>query len=167
MFKNLDKNNKGFTLIELLVVIAILSLLSSVILASLGNARKNAERRAFGAQIVEFQKALQLYYEDNNGQYPDNASLPNVISMLVNEGYLGSSFDLLDTAIHSYYYGRPNAYVACGSSSNPLSSNDYMFYIWDPDVNYSKDVNSNFKDVYFSGNNYGYGTYYYQCIIYN
>lgn len=37
------KSNKGFTLIELLVVISIISLLSSIVLASLGTARQRAQ----------------------------------------------------------------------------------------------------------------------------
>jgi type II secretion system protein G len=60
---------KGFTLIELLVVIAIISLLSSVVLAGIRDAREKAKATAFRQEIGEFVKALELYRIDN-GRYP-------------------------------------------------------------------------------------------------
>ena len=63
------KKHRGFTLIELLVVIAIISLLSSVILASINNLRAKARDSKRIQTVKEIQKALELYYE-KNGQYP-------------------------------------------------------------------------------------------------
>ena len=63
------KDKKGFTLIELLVVISIIGLLSSIVLASISNARAKA-RDAFRIQsIKQVQNALELYYNDY-GYYP-------------------------------------------------------------------------------------------------
>jgi prepilin-type N-terminal cleavage/methylation domain-containing protein len=62
-------NNKGFTLIELLVVVAIISLLSSIVLASLQDARAKARDSKRIQDLHQFEIALALYY-DTYGVYP-------------------------------------------------------------------------------------------------
>jgi type II secretion system protein G len=64
---------RGFTLIELLVVIAIIGVLSSVVLASLNNARLNARSAQRISAMREVQKALEVYYL-HNGAYPTTGS---------------------------------------------------------------------------------------------
>lgn len=61
--------NFGFTLVELLVVVSILSFLSSILLASLAQARMSARDARRLADLNEISKALDLYY-DNHGNYP-------------------------------------------------------------------------------------------------
>jgi general secretion pathway protein G len=95
---------RGFTLIELLVVIAIIGLLSSVILTSLNVAREHADDATRKSNLVEIQKALQGYYDDN-GRYPTggnggdanwagqcqidgNVAQNSVIANLVSGGYI-------------------------------------------------------------------------------
>ncbi|HEX8591573.1 MAG TPA: prepilin-type N-terminal cleavage/methylation domain-containing protein [Candidatus Paceibacterota bacterium] len=60
---------RGFTLIELLVVIAIISLLSSVVLGALGQARAKARDARRIADLAQIKTALELYYNDR-GYYP-------------------------------------------------------------------------------------------------
>ncbi len=65
----MSKNIKaGFTLIELLVVISIIGLLSSVVLASLSNARAKARDSAIITQVIQLRNIMALEYLDK-GNY--------------------------------------------------------------------------------------------------
>jgi len=64
-----NTSKRGFTLIELLVVIAIIGILSSVVLASLNDARQKSRDAKRIADIRQTQLALELYF-DSNGSYP-------------------------------------------------------------------------------------------------
>ena len=64
------KQKRGFTLIELLVVIAIISLLSSIVFASLNSARNKARVARAASDLRQIVNALALYQSDNNGNYP-------------------------------------------------------------------------------------------------
>ena len=78
MFQNQKKNPSGFTLIELLVVISIIGLLSSVLLVAVNSARVKSRDVKRKADLAQFQKALEMYYNDNN-EYPASggATTPN------------------------------------------------------------------------------------------
>ena len=67
-----SRTNKGFTLIELLVVIAIIGILSSVVLASLNTARVKARDARRMADLHSLELAIALYYDSNNGTFPNN-----------------------------------------------------------------------------------------------
>jgi prepilin-type N-terminal cleavage/methylation domain-containing protein len=71
MFSVHNKNSRksGFTLIELLVVVAIISLLTSITLASLSNARKKSRYAVRLNDITQVRNALELYYT-TYGHYP-------------------------------------------------------------------------------------------------
>lgn len=64
------KTGAGFTLIELLVVMAIISLLASVILIALNSARVKARDAKRMSDMRQLQKALELYYDDNDSYPP-------------------------------------------------------------------------------------------------
>lgn len=62
---NFPNNNKGFTLIELLLVISIISLLSSIVLASLSNVREKAIVTKAVAELKSLQTAIAQYQLQN------------------------------------------------------------------------------------------------------
>ncbi|MGI5826142.1 MAG: type II secretion system protein [Patescibacteria group bacterium] len=66
------KNLKGFTLIELLVVIAILGLIAGLVFSNMAGARERARDAKRKSDLKEIQKALQMYKQDHNSQYPSS-----------------------------------------------------------------------------------------------
>lgn len=67
---------KGFTLIELLVVISIISLLTSVILSALSDAKTKSRDVARIESVIQIRNALQMYFTDK-GYYPAQSSMPS------------------------------------------------------------------------------------------
>jgi len=65
---NWQKKNKGFTLIELLVVISIISLLSTVVMASLQSARTKAQEAAIRQDLQSIKTQAELSYS-KTGDY--------------------------------------------------------------------------------------------------
>lgn len=66
------KPSHGFTLVELLVVISIISLLSSVVFASVNSARGKARDAARRAAVRQVKTAIEFYFDANN-VYPSIA----------------------------------------------------------------------------------------------
>jgi len=108
---------KGFTLIELLVVIAIIGILSSVVLASLNDARAKARDTKRLSDMHQMQIALELYY-NSFGSYPnsdfagcggwDSSGNGTFITPLVSNNFL--PINLLDSTVNdncgNYAYYR-------------------------------------------------------------
>ena len=61
------KSRNGFTLIELLVVIAIIALLASMLLPTLGKARKQVQAIVCMNQLRQVGMAIIMYADDNDG----------------------------------------------------------------------------------------------------
>ena len=135
---NQHKFKKGFTLIELLVVVAIISLLSSVVMASLRVARSKARDSRRLSDMRQIQIALELYLDDN-GQYPtgdsgacngwdsslDPAGSPAFISLLapnyINPVPLEQIYD--SNCLSGYLYNR------YGAGSENCDASRGAFYI--------------------------------------
>jgi len=102
----MEKSHKGFTLIELLVIIAIIGILSSVVFASIGVAREKARDAKRLAELESIQKALVLYY-DNNQSYPETvpAGYTGAIQMLVSTGLLSADPTVDPFSVFHYYGG--------------------------------------------------------------
>ncbi len=61
---------KGFTLVELLVVIAIIALLMGILMPALARVRQIAYRMICGTNLSGIGKAMILYSNDNDEEYP-------------------------------------------------------------------------------------------------
>ena len=68
-----DRSNRGFTLVELLVVIGIIALLISILLPTLGRARKAANTVACAANLRSILQGMQMYASQNYGHIPGSA----------------------------------------------------------------------------------------------
>jgi len=65
--KTLSQNSRAaFTLVELLVVIAIIALLMSILLPSLGNARRTARTVACAANLRQIDEGMRTYAQEYN-----------------------------------------------------------------------------------------------------
>jgi len=118
---------KGFTLIELLVVIAVISLLSSVVFASLNSARAKARDAKAIQEFRQVSVALALYF-DKYGKYPNEipvGSSPweinfnSMTGQLVAENFLAAV--PLPPANHVYrYVNYGNSLSDIGQKSGAL-----------------------------------------------
>jgi prepilin-type N-terminal cleavage/methylation domain-containing protein len=68
------KKMKGFTLIELLVVVAIIALLISILIPSLGKARKQAAGAVCGVGLQQIMLALRTYQDEHQGWLPESVN---------------------------------------------------------------------------------------------
>lgn len=100
----------GFTLIELLLVISILSLLTTIVLASLNTSRAKARDAKLVAETKQLQKALDLYFSDHN-EYTPHTPI-NEASGEALEKYTSIDGDTTEavfrTAIQPYMLRLPN-----------------------------------------------------------
>lgn len=122
------ESKKAFTLIELLVVISIISLLSSVVLASLNQARIKARDSQRISQLLEINKAIQLYISDNGyapgtggGCDPQLGSESDCVAQDYN-----SSWEDLESTLINYIAELPAD--PCGESCPDADSDRYYIY---------------------------------------
>lgn len=64
------KNQRGFTLVEIITVISIITILFSIVLFSISQARQNSRDRVRVGDLAQIEFALVLYREKNNNTYP-------------------------------------------------------------------------------------------------
>lgn len=65
---------RAFTLLELLVVIAIIGIITAIGMVSYSSAQERARDSRRKQDVDAIGKALEQYYAENNGSYPDLCS---------------------------------------------------------------------------------------------
>jgi prepilin-type N-terminal cleavage/methylation domain-containing protein len=99
---------RGFTLIELLVVIAIIGMLSSIVLVSMGGARKKGRDASRQATIRQISSAMEMCYDDPScgggaEKYPTWNTKTNV------EGYSIGNYLTIPTDNINDYFAAANS----------------------------------------------------------
>ena len=98
----------AFTLVELLVVIGIIAVLISVLLPTLGEARKQAAKTKCAAALGQIGYAFQMYAIDNQGWYPPSQLEPSSTSGIV---YNVNGTDYPNSNVGAYWYNFLEKYV--------------------------------------------------------
>jgi prepilin-type N-terminal cleavage/methylation domain-containing protein len=70
MTKTTRRSSAGFTLIELLTVIAIIGILAAIIIPTVGNVQKRAQRTADGSNLRQIGQSALIYAQDNKDRLP-------------------------------------------------------------------------------------------------
>ena len=70
MLKRLTARKAGFTLMEMLVVIAIMTIVASIVVPAIFNARKKARLAECMSNLKQIGISLQMYAQSNGDRYP-------------------------------------------------------------------------------------------------
>lgn len=153
------RHDKGFTLIELLVVIVLLGILSGIAVFAVGNARDKAIAESCKSQQAQLLKALDLYYIDNKGKWPDtvDGKNPGVGAATAVDGTSWTWQQLYNALVPVYLKELPpyRRYVpGTGSTESSAIWTNWATVFTSGDVDYNTKSGSNVtlaeSDVFFS-----------------
>jgi len=108
---------KGFTLVELLVVIAIIALLLSILMPSLGRAKKQAKTIVCQSNIKQWGLYFSLYTNEYNGSFQKEWS----------GGYQGQSWLV---TLFPYYKKNPQILLCPEGDKLPTNGINKTFESW-------------------------------------
>jgi prepilin-type N-terminal cleavage/methylation domain-containing protein len=160
-----NKFQKGFTLIELLVVISIISLLSSIVFASVASAKEKAQKVVVSQTIRSYKYSFDAFYLDN-GYYPTPTN-PNGGQYCLGSSVCSVGFDdpPLDTQLRPYYPGLPGIYLGVtytcyGTPDANNKCTQYVIFWYLPNTPYGICPNGTFST---GGGTVVNGTFYLLC----
>ncbi|HMZ26582.1 MAG TPA: prepilin-type N-terminal cleavage/methylation domain-containing protein, partial [Elusimicrobiota bacterium] len=79
---------KGFTLIEMMLVVAIIGLLAAIAMPQFANLVIRSKEGAMKGHLGSMRAALNLYYVNNDGNYPYYMTLVQYPNALTDGGYI-------------------------------------------------------------------------------
>ncbi len=136
-FTTRASSKRGFTLIELLVVISIVSLLSSVILASVNTARARARDAVRYSDIQQIRTAIELYINEyGHAPYLEkDCSIDNPLSSGCEaqseniKGTAGTNWSVLQGELAKYISKLPMdpCGIKCGVFNNNQETYRYRY----------------------------------------
>ena len=111
---------KAFTVVELLVAAAILALLAALLMPGLDHTPTRAPISHCMNNLRQVGLALQMFAEDENGQFPPQVSITNGGSM----EFIASNSPALHFRTLSNYLGGPWRFLHCPAdqSKQPLTN---------------------------------------------
>ena len=99
------KVGQGFTLIELLVVIAILGVLATLVTLNFRGTSAKARNTKRQAEVKQYQNALEIFANKNNGFYPSRTAGSGIsISLLCSDISLSPCVDDPQSPVQIYRY---------------------------------------------------------------
>ena len=98
------RKNKGFTLIELLIVISIIAILAALAIFGIGRVFEKSRNTQRKSDLRQYQNALEVYANSNNGMYPSRTSHQDAATLLCTTdlGLTGCPDDPVDTQNYQY-----------------------------------------------------------------
>jgi len=76
---------QGFTLIELLVVISVIGILAGIAIISFSGAQKQARDSQRKSDLRQYQNALEIFANKNNGNYPSKTDMVDLSSTICSD----------------------------------------------------------------------------------
>ncbi len=119
--------SRGFTLIEMLVVIGIISILASLLMPALVQAKKQANRVKCLNHLRQISLALTLYADDHGGQFPPRRRQPDTWVVRLLPYYVSPKI----LQCPSDAFSSDRSYVINGWNDyfeSKLSEQDYLKY---------------------------------------
>lgn len=143
-------SSKGFTLIELMVVVIIISILTTIVIASLTSAKNKAIDKAVQTNMLAVRNQAQLYYEGAGaGSYAPSQAAPVANNCAM--GMYGSD-PVVVKAVAQLVKDRGVDHIACFSTDSSFAlvaklkhTNDYFCL---DSVNTGKFIDGNSNAAY-------------------
>ena len=143
-----DRLYNGFTLIELVLVVGIITVLSALVLSTVGYARKKGALARAETEIAAISAACENYKADN-GVYPANSDTNglNAQTSVDPSGYQAASL---------YLY---NALFGATAGSRTPNTGARSYFVFKPNMLFPADQTQSVQFIQDPfGNSYGYST---------